>query len=80
MPVERNGNLRARRLVAGAGNRQIRAFLRGVMMSSTAMVLMASTGAPSATVTDVPFNHRTLPTILLCFVWVAPGSSKQNSS
>ncbi len=30
MPVERNGNLRARRLVAGAGNRQIRAFLRGV--------------------------------------------------
>ena len=30
LPVERNGNLRARRLVAGAGNRQIRAFLRGV--------------------------------------------------
>ena len=30
MPVERNGYLRARRLVAGAGNRQIRAFLRGI--------------------------------------------------
>ena len=30
MPVERNGNLRARRLVAGAGNRQICTFLRGV--------------------------------------------------
>ncbi len=30
LPVKRNGNLHARRLVAGAGNRQIRAFLRGV--------------------------------------------------
>ena len=30
LPVERNSYLRARRLVAGAGNRQIRAFLRGV--------------------------------------------------
>ena len=30
MPVERNGYLRTRRLVADAGNRQIRAFLRGV--------------------------------------------------
>ena len=30
MPVERNGYLRTRRLVAAAGNRQIRAFLRGI--------------------------------------------------
>ena len=30
LPVERNGNLRARGLVAAAGNRQICAFLRGV--------------------------------------------------
>ena len=30
MPVERNGYLRTRRLVAGAGNRQICAFLRGI--------------------------------------------------
>ena len=30
MPVERNGYLRTHRLVAAAGNRQIRTFLRGV--------------------------------------------------
>ncbi|GHK19868.1 hypothetical protein ECZU03_36570 [Escherichia coli] len=51
LSVQRNGDRRTRRLIAGAGKRQIGSFSIALITSSPAMVLMLITGALRLTVT-----------------------------